>query len=118
MLGVDTALPVAYHTNSRTMQEPASSFVEYTKTTTSTVAITVANKHAFDVAGLIVRDTVPLGNEEAQKKVVLRKPDGLALAKADEEVAVALEGDSEVNEVRVRWGKTEGGKGGETGGIY
>ena len=118
VLGVDTALRVTYHTNARTVHEPARSFAEPTKTTTSTVVITVANKHTFDVAGLVVRDTIPLGNEDAKIKVMLRKPDGLALAKVNEEVEVALESTSEVKEARVRWGKVEDGKGGEKDGMY
>ena len=79
---------------------------------------TVANKHTFDAAGLVVRDTIPLGNEEAKIKVMLRKPDGLALAKADEAIVIALEDTSEVKEVKVRWGKVEDGKGGEKDGMY
>ena len=118
MLGVDTALRVTYHTNARTVHEPGRSFAEPTKTTTSTVSITVANKHTFDVTGLVVRDTIPLGNEDAKIQVMLRRPDGLALAKADEEVAVALEGLGDVREAKVRWGKVEDGKGGEKDGIY
>ena len=48
----------------------------------------------------------------------MRKPDGLALAKADDEVAVALEDASEVKEAKIRWGKVEDGKGGEKDGMY
>ena len=119
VLGVDTALRVVYHTDARTVHEPARNFAEPTKTTTSTVTITVANKHTFDVTGLVVRDTVPLGNEDAKIQVMLRRPEGLALAEADEEVAVALEGLGDVREeARVRWGKVEDGKGGEKDGIY
>ena len=118
VLGVDTALRVVYHTDARTVHEPARSFAEPTKTTTSTVAITVANKHTFDVADLVVRNTIPLGNEEAKIKVMLWKPDGLALAKADEEIAIALEDISEVKEAKVRWAKVEDGKGGEKDGMY
>ena len=65
-----------------------------------------------------MRDTIPLGNEEAKIKVMLRKPDGLALAKADEEIAIALEDTSEVKEAKVRWAKAEDGKGGEKDGMY
>ena len=118
VLGVDTALRVTYRTDTRTVHEPARSFAEPTKTTTSTVKITVANKHTFAVTDLVMRDTVPLGNEDAKIRVMLRKPDGLALAKADDEVAVALEDASEVKEAKVRWGKVEDGKGGEKDGMY
>ena len=118
VLGVDTALRVTYHTDARTVHEPGRSFAEPTRTTTSTVAITVSNKHAFDVTGLVVRDTIPLGNEEAKIKVMLWKPDGLALAKADEAIVITLENTSEVKEAKVRWAKVEDGKGGEKDGMY
>ena len=83
----------------RTVHKPARSFAGPTKMTTSTVTITVANKHVFDVAGLVVRDTVPLGNEDAKiNLVILRPPDGLALAKVDEEVVVAPEDPDDVKD--------------------
>ena len=116
MLGVDTALSVTYHTSSRTVHEPVRSFAEPTKTTTCTAVTTVANKHQFEVSGLVVRDTVPLGNGEADIKVMLRKPDGLARAKEGEEVTVGLDGD--VKEAKVRWAKVDDGKGGEKDGMY
>ena len=91
VLGVATALRVAYHTSASTVHEPARSFAEPTKTT-STVWTTVANKHMRDVTGPVMRDMVPLGNEEAEIKVMLRRSDDLALAKAGEEVAIMLVG--------------------------
>ena len=116
VLGIDTALRVTYSQKSHTEHEPARSFAEPTKTTTRTVTTTASNKHTFDIANLVIRDIIPLGNEDANIKVMLRKPDGLALAKDGEEVTVGLTG--EVKEGKARWSKVENGKGGEKEGMY
>ena len=76
----------------------------------------MTNGHQLDIAQLVVRDAIPLGDEDRKLKGVLRKPEGLARAKDGEEVAVALEG--EARDVRVRWTEVEDGKGGEKDGIY
>ena len=115
VLGVDRALRVAYAPDSRTIQEPARSFAESSKITTRVVTTTVTNGHAFDIDGLVVRDTVPVGNEDAKVAVALRKPTGLALAKEAEEVALEVEG---ATDAKVRWTKAEDGKGGEKDGMY
>lgn len=116
VLGIDTALRVTYNQKSRTEQEPERSFAERTTTTTRTITTTVTNGHAFDVGMLVIRDAIPLGNEDANIKVMLRKPEGLAQAKDGEDVIVPLEG--EVNQVKARWSKVEDGKGGEKDGMY
>ncbi len=122
VLGIDTSLKVSCQTKSRTVHEPRRSFAEPAKTTTRTVTTTIANGHAFDVAGLVVRDAIPLGNDDANVKVALRRPDGLAQAKDGEEVTVAVSpsgaGDSEGQEAKVRWARTESGAGGEREGLY
>ena len=61
VLGVDTALRVAYTSRSRTEYEPPRNFSERTKTTTRTVTSTLTNNHAFDIIGLVVRDAIPIG---------------------------------------------------------
>ena len=116
MLGVDTALRVTHAAQSRTAYEPRRNFAEPFKTTTRTVTTAIANGHDFDVARLVVRGAVPLGNPEAQITVTLRNPEGLALAKDGEEVAVEMDGDA--TDVKVRWSKVEDGKGGEKDGMY
>ena len=92
------------------------------KTTTRTVTTTITNGHSFDIAGLVVRDGIPLGHDDANIKVVLRQPDGLAQAKDGEEVTVALSskgpGDLETQEAKVRWARMENGGGGEKEGLY
>ncbi|KAH9933560.1 uncharacterized protein BXZ73DRAFT_46253 [Epithele typhae] len=116
ILGVDTALRITFHTRSQVEREAARSFAEPLKTTTQTVTTTVTNRHAFDVVGLVVRDSLPLGDSEEKIKVMLRKPADLAQARDGQEVSVALEGD--VSAVKVRWSKVEDGKGGEKDGMY
>ena len=118
VLGIDTALRVSYNQRSRTEHEPARSFAEPTTTTTRTVTTTVTNGHPFDISSLILRDAIPLGNEEANIKVMLRKPDGLAQARDGDEVTVGLQGQGDVKETKVRWSKVENGKGGEKDGMY
>ena len=116
VLGVDTALRVTHAARSHTVHETRRNFAEPFKTTTRTTVTTVANGHGFDIAQLVVRDAIPLGDPEAQISIALRKPEGLARAKDGEEVAVEMDGDGK--DVKVRWSKVEDGKGGEKDGMY
>ena len=86
------------------------------KTTTRTVTTTVANKHQFPVSPLIIRDALPVCDNGSKVKVMLRKPDGLARATAEDQVAVNVGGD--VTDAIVRWTKVVNGKGGEKDGMY
>ena len=86
------------------------------KTTTRTVTTTVANKHQFPVSPLIIRDALPVCDHGSKVKVMLRKPDGLARATAEDQVAVNVGGD--VTDAIVRWTKVVNGKGGEKDGMF
>ena len=114
VLGIDTALRVSYNTRSRIKRESLRNLAA--KTTTRTVTTSVTNYHAFDITGLVVRDAIPIGDGDANLRVMLRKPEGLALAKDGEEVCVRLEGEGV--DAKVRWTKAEDGKGGEKDGMY
>ncbi len=116
VLGSDTALRVTYTQQSRTEHEAGRTFDEPTKTTTRMITIAATNGHTFDIPKLVIRDAIPLGDENANIKVMLRKPEGLAQAKDGEEVTVLLEG--EVQNAKARWSKLENGKGGEKDGMY
>ena len=120
VLGIDASLKVSYETSSRTEHEPKRSFAEPSKTTTRTITTTITNGHSFDLTGLVVRDAIPLGHSDANIKVALRKPDGLAQAKDGEDVTVTLPGagDAAGQEAKVRWARTESGGGGEKEGLY
>ena len=114
VIGIDTALRVSYNTRSRIKREsPRNSAA---KITTRTVTTSVTNYHGFDITGLVVQDTIPIGDGDANLRVMLRKPEGLALAKDGEEVRVRLEGEG--MDAKVRWTKAEDGKGGEKDGMY
>ena len=76
----------------------------------------ILNGHTFDVQDLIVRDLVPHGDADAKISVMLRKPDGLALAKDGEEVALEVAGQG--IEVKARCANVENGKGGEKDGMF
>ncbi len=92
MLGIDTSLKVLYQTTSRTEHQPERSFAEPSKTTMDTVTTTITNGHTFNIIGLVVRDTIPLGHNNVNIKVALRRPDGLAQVKDGEDVMVTLAG--------------------------
>ena len=76
-----------------------------------TATTTVANRHTFDIVGLVVRDVVPLGDENARIQVTLRKPNRLINATGDIFVGHKRE------DIRVRW-TIEGGVGGKKHGMY
>ncbi|KAI1792158.1 hypothetical protein LXA43DRAFT_1093971 [Ganoderma leucocontextum] len=118
VLGIDTSLKMSSQPKFRTVHEPRRSFAEPFKTTTRTVITTITNGHSFDVSGLVVRDAIPLGNNDANIKVALRRPDGLAQAKDGEEVTVTLDTADDGQEAKVRWARTENGGGGEKEGLY
>ncbi|KAI0667914.1 hypothetical protein C8Q78DRAFT_1174843 [Trametes maxima] len=115
VLGVDTSLKVEYQHSAETEHEERRSFAEPNKTTTRTVKTTITSRHQFDIAQVLVRDAIPLGNEDEQIAVRLKKPEGLAEAEEGQDVAVTLEGG---HTVKVRWTKVIDGRGGEKDGFY
>ncbi|RPD54848.1 hypothetical protein L227DRAFT_580207 [Lentinus tigrinus ALCF2SS1-6] len=117
ILGVDTRLKVSYHQRSH----PGSpqSATDVMKTTAYSTTITVTNDHDLDIAHLIVRDSLPVSDDDAKIKVSMQKPEDLAQAKDGEEMAVATNTNSEAKaNVRVRWAKAEHGRGGREEGMY
>ncbi|KAI0372457.1 hypothetical protein BV20DRAFT_1050781 [Pilatotrama ljubarskyi] len=115
VLGIDTSLKVSYRRDLKTEHEPRRNFAEPQKTTTCTVMTTIRNQHTFDIGELIVRDAIPLGNDDSQVAVSLRKPEGLAKSRDGEEISISL-GDERT--AKVRWTKVVDGKGGEKDGLY
>ncbi len=118
VLGVDTSLKVTYRQSSKTEHEPRRNFAEPHKTIARTAITTIANQHGHAVTELVVRDAVPLGNEDVQVAVMLRRPAGLAEAAQGAEVAVKLAQPQEGVTAKVRWTKVEDGRGGEKDGLY
>ncbi|EIW57933.1 uncharacterized protein TRAVEDRAFT_72848 [Trametes versicolor FP-101664 SS1] len=118
VLGVDTSLKVTYRQSSKTEHEPRRNFAEPHKTIARTAITTIANQHAHAVTELVVRDAIPLGNEDLQVVVMLRKPAGLAEAIQGAEVAMKLAEAQAGVTAKARWTEVEDGKGGEKDGLY
>jgi len=68
------------------------------------VTLTLKNKRDSPIKGLVVRDVVPV-SDNAQVKVVLLKPAGLAEAQEGKDVIVE-------DGVKVRWSEPIGNRGG------
>ena len=66
-----------------------------------TVRTYITNNHPFPISNLIVRDALPLAPYD-NVKVVLRKPEGLAEARAGEKIRVA-------GNVNVEWSRKSRG---------
>ncbi|KDQ59014.1 hypothetical protein JAAARDRAFT_127570 [Jaapia argillacea MUCL 33604] len=112
-LGADSSLRISHARIPRTVRDSASAFAEQFKSTTYTVTTTIRNKHRFAISELVVRDVIPLVDDK-RVKVILRKPQGLAEAKGDQEVMVK----DKDKEVKIRWSKVVDKKGGAKEGKY
>ncbi|KAJ7149928.1 hypothetical protein C8R46DRAFT_1008752 [Mycena filopes] len=110
-LGDDVATKVTYARSSNTVTAQGGSFTEVLNTTTYNTKITIHNKHPFVLADLVVRDIIPTCDDK-RAKVLLRKPAGLADAKAGEVVKLVPAG------LKVLWGKTTDGRSGEKDGRF
>ncbi|KAJ7650911.1 hypothetical protein FB45DRAFT_889070 [Roridomyces roridus] len=111
-LGDDVATKVTYARSSKTVTAQGGAFQETLNSTTYNTKITIHNKHPFTLADLVVRDVIPTCDDK-RGKVLLRKPDGLAEAKADEVVKLKTPPG-----VGVCWGKTADGRPGEKDGRF
>jgi len=76
-----------------------------------TTTISLKNKRATPVKGFLVRDIVPVADNK-DIKVVLTKPAGLAEAEEGKDVQVEEKKNGEMGEVKIRWKKSLGDKGG------
>ncbi|KAJ7765857.1 hypothetical protein DFH07DRAFT_1058781 [Mycena maculata] len=110
-LGDDVATKVTYSRSSNTVTAQGGSFQEVLNTTTYSTTVTIHNKHPFALADLVVRDVIPTCDDK-RAKVLLRKPDGLAEAKAGDVVQLQPAG------LKVRWGATADGHSGEKDGRF
>ena len=87
---------------------------------------TVTNRHPFALLELVVRDGVPVCEDEKRVSVVLRHPAGLAELEQGKELQVGAkedEGDGESEgkkqkKQKVRWCKVVDGKGGRKEGLF
>ena len=101
-----------------------SAFAEQWAATTYRSRTTVMNRHPFALRELVVRDGVPVSEDDKRVSVVLRRPAGLAELKQGEELQVGAADDDREdkdkdrdNTQTVRWGKVVDGKGGKKEGM-
>jgi uncharacterized protein (TIGR02231 family) len=132
-LGVDPATRISYARTSKRVDEHGggagerSAFAEQWAATTYRSRTTVTNRHPFVLRALVLRDGVPVSDDEKRVSVVLRRPEGLAELAQGEELKVCTkegtrEGKGEEEEEggkrTVRWSKVVDGKGGKKQGLF
>ncbi|THH33433.1 hypothetical protein EUX98_g719 [Antrodiella citrinella] len=130
-LGVDRAMEVSYELTQEktTTVDTVRSFGDSPKAVTNCqVRTTIKNTGSSTIKNLVVQDVLPIPSplEKDTFKVVLRKPQGLSDASADELVDVRSQVNT--NEMdqqklsgvrrKIRWSKRQVGKGGEEDGRY
>lgn len=135
-LGVDPATRIRYARTSKRADEHGggaarerSAFAEQWAATTYRSRTTVTNRHPFALRALVLRDGVPVSDDEKRVSVVLRRPEGLAELAQGEELKVCAkggtregegegEGEEEGGKRTVRWSKVVDGKGGKKQGLF
>ena len=124
-LGEDRAARIRYERTGKRSADGAfsgSAFAEQWAATTYRSRTTVTNRHPFALRELVVRDGVPVSEDDGRVSVVLRRPAGLAELEQGKELQVGAEDDEgedkdEGKKQRVRWGKVVDGKGGKKEGM-
>jgi uncharacterized protein (TIGR02231 family) len=131
-LGADPATRIRYARTSKraddaTTGRERSAFSEQWAATTYRSRTTVTNRHPFALRELVVRDGVPVCEDEKRVSVVLRHPVGLAELEQGEELQVGVKQDAREGEgeevvvgqkQKVRWCKVVDGKGGRKEGLF
>jgi len=133
-LGADPATRIRYARTSKraddaTTGRERSAFSEQWAATTYRSRTTVTNRHPFALRELVVRDGVPVCEDEKRVSVVLRHPVGLAELEQGEELQVGVKQDAQEGEgedededegqkQKVRWCKVVDGKGGRKEGLF
>jgi uncharacterized protein (TIGR02231 family) len=125
-LGADPATRIRYVRMAKRADDtdPAGerrAFTEQWAATTYRSRMTVTNQHPFALRELVVRDGLPVSENEKCVSVVLRRPAGLADLEQGEECEVdAKDGGREGGgkQHSVRWSKAVDGKGGKKEGLF
>jgi hypothetical protein len=131
-LGADPATRIRYTRTSKRADEhegggasrERSAFAEQWAATTYRSRTTVTNRHPFALRALVLRDGVPVSDDDKRVSVVLRRPEGLAELGQGEELKIAKDGtragdgDGESGKRTVRWSKVVDGKGGKKEGLF
>jgi hypothetical protein len=135
-LGTDPATRVYYECTTKSADDAdantthggSASSEKWSASTTFRSCTTVTNRHPFALRELVVRDNVPVSEDEKRTCVVLRYPAGLAELEQKGELRVGAddserEGKDEKQKTQtqtrmVRWGKVVDGKGGKKEGLF
>jgi uncharacterized protein (TIGR02231 family) len=114
-LGADPATRIRYSRTSKRAEEDtrtrASVFSEQWAATTYRSRTTVTNCHPFPLSALVLRDGVPVSEDDKRVNVILRNPAGLADLAQGQELKVS-------EQRTVRWCKVVDGKGGRKEGLF
>ncbi|VDB88402.1 unnamed protein product [Peniophora sp. CBMAI 1063] len=104
-LGPDMGTRVTYNRVSKLETDAqASRFSEQYSTTACSASTTIVNTHPFALTTFVVRDSLPISDDEKRVRVVLREPALLAEAEQGDE--------KDVGGHKVRWADTQGRKDG------
>ena len=119
-LGVDPATRIRYtHTSKRADDDGTdrerSAFSEQWATTTYRSCTTITNGHSFALRALVLRDGVPVSEDKKRARIVLRRPEGLAVLEQGDELKVC---EGEGQRRTVRWSNVADGKGGKKEGMF
>ena len=119
-LGVDPATRIRYTRTSKRADDDGtvrerSAFSEQWATTTYRSCTTITNGHSFALRALVLRDGVPVSEDKKRARIVLRRPEGLAVLEQGDELKVC---EGEGQKRTVRWGNVVDGKGGKKEGMF
>jgi len=108
-LGADPATRIRYSRTSKRANDggTGSAFSEQWAATTCRSRTTVTNRHPFALPALVLRDSVPVCDDDKRVSVVLRRPVGLAELEQGEELKIGEE-DSDDEDEGGGEGKDEG----------
>jgi uncharacterized protein (TIGR02231 family) len=126
-LGADPATRIRYVRMAKraddagAVGEQRRAFTDQWAATTYRSRTTVTNQHPFALRELVIRDGVPVSENEKCVSVVLRCPAGLAELEQGEECEVGAKDGGRGGEGKkqsVRWSKVVDGKGGKKEGLF
>jgi hypothetical protein len=96
-LGADPSIRLTFARTAKPAQVEGGAFAEPTQTVAYAVTTTIKNVHQFDLPRVLVRDSIPVSDNDKRIRIILRKPANLAEAKEGDEV--------DVDGAKVSWSK-------------
>jgi hypothetical protein len=106
-----------YTRNTKKTKASTHAYAEQYAITTYTARVSISNAHAFALDNIVVRDAIPVSEEDQGARVILNRPTVLVEANDGEDKEVdSVEG----SKGKVRWTKRESdtGKGGLKQGMF